>query len=156
MHCHIPLKPIFIASDIISQKLEWGYTQEIFSTALIPAVHKHISESFALSVLSLVLWANKPEYIFGEMIQKIFASFEKHVLEITITYTEETPQTTREELTVHILTSTGSVKKVVRERNISTSDLPGSVREEMITHFGQPIQANVKAYFEEKIRRKLK
>jgi len=145
-------KGIKILSIIAAAKLEWSYIQELVSILLIPVVRKHVNDAVAFGILALILWVDKPRPVVKELIDEVYSSFEKYVLEVTAIYTSKTPQITREALTIRIITSANAVKEVVTERDIATSDLPGLVREEMITYFEQPIQLDVKLYLEKMVK----
>jgi len=133
----------------------WGYIREFFSVFLIPLVRRYVSGTLADGIGTLISWIDAPVSVVRKVAKETFASFKSHVLGIKASYKRETALTAKETITTYIQTSSGSLKETIKERTLSMDDLPPDVRAEMIKHAGQPVSGDIKADFEEQVKKKL-
>lgn len=145
----------FIAGAIVIG-WAWAYIREFFAAFLIPAIRKHVSNTLADGIATIISWIDAPASAVRRVASETMASFKKHVLGIKTTYERKSVHSVQENTATYIVTQSGSVTETIRERTIPMDNIPPAIRGEFIKHHGKSVPADVKEDFERIVKEKLK
>jgi hypothetical protein len=152
----VSLMIIKVIAGVLVVGWAWTYIRDFFTETLIPAIRKYVSDTLADGVATVVGWIDAPVSVVRKKAAETMASFKKHVLGIQSTYERTDTYSAKEKITTHIVRKNGAIQEITKERQIPLDNLPPNVRAEFIKHHGEPVKANVKEDFEQKVREKLK